>query len=836
MPDSDSSINAFLLTRQWRDTAKGIVLDFWFTSDSGPIHVFIENQQAIFFIRQEDSQAVSKALSTFSKTTIKPLRLKDFAHKPVAGVYFNSQQTSYQARELLQQLEIRHYEADIRPVERYLTERFLTGPVVIKPRSNPTSNSKKKNSGQLILNPQIKPLNQSIQNGQQYKPKLKIMSLDIETAYDSLELYSISLLCEQWNITLMKGEAEKFNKSSHNIEHFSSERKLMLRFIELIIEQDPDVLIGWNVINFDFHFLQKKADSLKISLAIGRAESLPVWRKAQTEQSHYFLLIPGRVVLDGIDTLKSATWNFQSFSLESVASELLGRGKLIKPNVKSGIEDKQKNYDPLCNAKEIKRLFYENKSALAAYNLEDCQLVWDIFEHTDLIAFAVERARLTGLEMDRTGGSVAAFDNQYLPRLHRKGFVAPNINDRQETLSAPGGYVMNSKPGLYDSVLVLDYKSLYPSIIRTFRVDPYARVKAEELDEIDCVPGFNGISFSRDDYILPDIIKSLWQARDKAKEDDNKALSQAIKIIMNSFYGVLGTSGCRVHDSRLTSSITLRGHELMKETAVMIEAEGYEVIYGDTDSVFVSLGGVKEKKFADTVGRQLVAKINHHWQKILSEQYHIESFLEMEYETHYIRFFMPTVRGSDKGSKKRYAGMICDPPAPDCNNKNTSRIIFKGLETVRTDWTALAREVQQEIYYRIFHDIAYEDYLKNIIVRLKQGEFDDKLVYRKRLRQKLSDYIKNKPPHAQAAIKAENYSQNQAQNHAQKNEPTKRYEFGGWIEYVITTTGPEPIEYNKQPLDYDHYIEKQIAPVVDALLMVVGTSLEKIIQAQYELF
>ena len=838
MPDLDSSINAFLLTRQWRDTAKGIVLDFWFTSDSGPIHVFIEKQQAIFFIRQEDSQAVSKALSTFSEISIKPLQLKDFTHKPVAGVYFNSQQTLYQARELLQQLEIRHYEADIRPVERYLTERFLTGPVTIKARSKPATNSssKKKTSGQLILNPQIKPLNQSIQNCQQYKPTFKIMSLDIETAYDSLELYSISLLCEQWNITLMKGEVEEFKNNTANIEYYRSERELMLRFIELIIEQDPDILIGWNVINFDFQFLQKKADSLKISLAIGRAESLPVWRKAQTEQSHYFLLIPGRVVLDGIDTLKSATWNFQSFSLESVGTELLGRGKLIKPNVKPEIEAKQKNYDPLSNAKEIKRLFYENKLALATYNLEDCQLVWDIFEHTDLIAFAIERTRLTGLEMDRTGGSVAAFDNQYLPRLHRKGFVAPNINDRQETLSAPGGYVMNSKPGLYDSVLVLDYKSLYPSIIRTFRVDPYARIKAEELDENDCIPGFNGISFSRDDFILPDIIKSLWHARDKAKEDDNKALSQAIKIIMNSFYGVLGTAGCRVHDSRLTSSITLRGHELMKQTAVMIEAEGYEVIYGDTDSVFVSLGGIKEKEFADTVGLQLITKINHHWQKVLSEQYHIESFLEMEYETHYIRFFMPTVRGSDKGSKKRYAGMICDPKAQDCNTKNASRIIFKGLETVRTDWTALAREVQQEIYYRIFHDVDYEDYLKNIIVRLKQGEFDDKLVYRKRLRQKLSDYIKNKPPHAQAAIKAENYAREYAREYAQKNEQIKRYEYGGWIEYVITTRGPEPIEYNKQPLDYEHYIEKQIAPVVDALLMVVGTSLEKIIQAQYELF
>lgn len=805
----ETSIDAFLLTRQWRDTAKGIILDFWFSSASGPLHVLIENQQAIFFIRQEDSQQVDRALSAIADYQIKPLKLMDFEHKPVSGVYFNSQQALYQSRERLQQLAIRHYEADIRPVERYLTERYLTGPVTIK--INDHKESTKTQAKRFLVNPHIKPQ----AHFEKHPPVLKVMSLDIETAYDSRELYSISLLCEQWHVTLMKGETIQ---GEQNIEFFSNERDLLLRFIDIVLQQDPDIIIGWNVINFDFRFLQKKADQLKMSLTIGRGESLPVWRKAQTEQNHFFLLIPGRVILDGIDTLKSATWNFPSFSLENVANELLGRGKLLKPKETSN--KSKKNYDPLKNAKEIKRLFYEDQLALAAYNLEDCQLVWDIFEHTELISFAIERARLTGLEMDRTGGSVAAFDNLYLPRLHRKGFVAPNLTDREETLSAPGGYVMNSKPGLYDSVLVLDYKSLYPSIICTFRVDPYARIKAEELQATECIPGFNGVSFSRNDFILPDIIQSLWQARDTAKQVKNKALSQAIKIIMNSFYGVLGTSGCRVHDARLTSSITLRGHELMKQTACLIKAEGYNVIYGDTDSVFVSLGASIEQSKADKIGHHLIKKINDHWQKLLQDEYQIESLLEMEYETHYRRFFMPTIRGSDKGSKKRYAGLI--------NEKGSTHIVFKGLETVRTDWTALARNVQQEIYHRFFHDLAYDDYLKSIVLDLKQGKFDDKLIYRKRLRQKLSEYKKNRPPHAQAAAKAEDY--------AKKNGLSSRYENGGWIEYVMTKTGPEPLEYNVQALDYEHYIEKQIAPVVDALLMVAGTSLEKIIQSQYELF
>lgn len=799
----NNSFQAFLLTRQWHDTAQGIVLDFWFSSDQGPVNVKIEKQQAIFFIRQEDSESVKKLLASFQGILIKPLALKNCDHEAVAGVYFNAQQTLYKARELLQNNQIPCYEMDIRPVERYLTERFITGPVSIKSNHS---------ISELVLNPILKPSD--------YQPELKVMSLDIETAYDSMALYSISLLCEHWKITLMCGEPSKTDSVA--IEYFANERELMLRFIELVEQQDPDVLIGWNVINFDFRFLQKKADQLKMSLAIGRAGTIPIWRKAQTEQNHYFLTIPGRVVLDGIDTLKSATWNFESFSLEFVGNHLLGRGKLIKADE---LGEEKKSHDPLYKAKEIKRLFHDDKSALAAYNLEDCQLVWDIFAETDLINFVIERARLTGLEMDRMGGSVAAFDNLYLPRLHRKGFVASLLHDQDETISAPGGYVMNSKPGLFDSVLVLDYKSLYPSIICTFKVDPYARIHAQTLDDSDCVPGYKGVQFARQDSILPGIIESLWQARDEAKQHGNKALSQAIKIIMNSFYGVLGTPGCRLHDARLTSSITMRGHDLIKKTINLIEKEGYEVIYGDTDSVFVALGEKKDSQKADAIGIKLVNKINHYWQKSLRKDYAIDSFLEMEYETHFKRFFMPTVRGSDKGSKKRYAGLI----EKQTDQGIKSQMVFKGLETVRTDWTLLAREVQQEIYQRIFNFQPYETYLREVVHDLKSGALDEKLIYRKRLRQKLSDYQKNRPPHAQAALRAQEYAR-------QNNESIERYSRGGWIEYVITSNGPQPVEYNQEPLDYDHYIEKQLAPVVDALLMVVGTSLEKITQAQYELF
>ena len=814
-------IKAFLLTRQSFDTSTGVQLVFWFQSEAGPLKVIVNGQQLIFFIRQQDMALSKELLIRFPDVEIKPLELKNFENEAMAGVYFKSQQQFYRGRDILQQNNIRCLEADVRAAERYLTERFLTGPVSIHV-DEPAA---------VLVNPRITP--------DDYRPDFKLMSFDIETDYSTDDLFSIAFVTNEHRRVLMLGENEPAidDKGDQDvtedihIEYLADETALIKRFLEWVQLTDPDVFIGWNVVNFDFRFLQKKCDQLKVPFTIGRGtmgreSSGIVWRKGQGESERYFLVIPGRVVLDGIDTLKSATYSFASFSLESVANELLGRGKLIhdRKTNKSGInvkQNKEQIHDPLFKAKEIRRQFKEDKKSLAAYNLEDCQLVWEIFEKTDLVNFAIERARLTGLEMDRIGGSVAAFDNLYLPRLHRKGYVAPNIGDYEGRLSAPGGYVMNSQPGMHSSVLVLDYKSLYPSIIRTFNVDPYARIAALQEPESITIPGFDGARFSKTEFILPDIIKELWQARDKAKQDKNKALSQAIKIIMNSFYGVLGTPGCRIHDSRLTSSITKRSHELIQTTVNLIEDEGYSVIYGDTDSVFVSLNQAVDNASADSVGNRLVAMINNYWKEYLADVFAIESCLEMEYETHFSKFFMPTIRGSEKGSKKRYAGLVVD-------DAGKQRLIYKGLETVRTDWTEMAREFQQELYQRIFNNQPYEDYIRLTVNALNAGEFDDSLVYRKRLRQKLSDYQKNVPPHAQAAIKAEKYF-------AEKNAPS-RYKRAGWIEYVITVNGPETLECHTSALNYEHYIDKQLTPIADTILAALGSSMESIFQNQYELF
>ncbi|MGV2837139.1 DNA polymerase domain-containing protein, partial [Pseudomonas shirazensis] len=208
-------------------------------------------------------------------------------------------------------------------------------------------------------------------------------------------------------------------------------------------------------------------------------------------------------------------------------------------------------------------------------------------------------------------------------------------------------------------VLVLDYKSLYPSIIRTFLIDPVGLVEGlSQPDDEHSVEGFRGARFSRTRHCLPAIVERVWQGREAAKRDGNAALSQALKIIMNAFYGVLGSNGCRFFDTRLASSITLRGHEIMRQTRALIEAEGYDVIYGDTDSTFVWLKHAHDEQAAARIGKALVVKVNQWWREHLRQSLNLDCALELQYETHYQRFLMPTIRGAEEGSKKRYAGLV----------------------------------------------------------------------------------------------------------------------------------------------------------------------------------
>lgn len=779
----------FVLTRHWRDTPAGTEVSFWLATDQGPRFVRLPVQTSVMFIPQAHRKPAELQLKGERGIEWRDLALCDFHHRPVLGLYTKQHRQLMDLEKRLRKAGIDVYEGDVRPPERYMMERFITAPVWFGGTPG---------EGGMLVEAQMKP-------APDYRPPLKLVSLDIETTAQG-DLYSIALEgCGERQVYML-GPPNKTDAVDFKLDYCDTRAELLERLNLWLATHDPDAIIGWSLVQFDLRVLHEHAQRLNVPLLLGRGGDAMGWRE-HGSRNHYFAAAAGRLIIDGIEALRSATWSFESFSLENVAQALLGEGKSIST--------------PYQRMDEINRMFAEDKPALARYNLKDCELVTRIFEKTELLKFLLERASVTGLPADRNGGSVAAFTHLYMPLMHRQGFVAPNLGDKPPQAS-PGGFVMDSRPGLYESVLVLDYKSLYPSIIRSFLIDPVGLIEGlRHPEDSESVEGFRGARFSRTRHCLPSIVARVSEGREVAKREHNAPLSQALKIIMNAFYGVLGSSGCRFFDTRLASSITLRGHQIMRQTRELVEARGYEVIYGDTDSTFVWLGSAHSQEDATRIGLDLAQHVNTWRRERLQKEFGLQSALELQYETHFSRFLMPTIRGAEEGSKKRYAGLVT-------RADGSEEMIYKGLETVRSDWSPLARQFQQELYRRIFHRQHHQDYVRDYVRRTLSGELDELLIYRKRLRRQLGDYERNVPPHVRAARLADEYNDRQGR--------PRQYQNGGWISYVITVNGPEPLEVRQAPIDYDHYVTRQLQPVADAILPFVSDDFGTLVGGQMGLF
>ncbi|MEI6860520.1 MAG: DNA polymerase II [Shewanella sp.] len=779
-----SSVNGRILSRHTVQHLGKAWLHYYIKTADGPVLVKVPKAEYMCFCATKDLPQL-QALPELAKLRMVELSLKNFNSDPVTAIYVNSSQVMRHVIRAAIDLGIPLFETDIRPEHRYLIERYIALDVEF--------------IGQ--FEPQVKgTLTRFIATRarkSQVNIELKVISLDFECSMSG-ELYSVGLYgvnnAESYSKVIMVSdcEAQRKGEGPEYIEWVNSEIALIYALIDWFVDYDPDIIIGWAVVTFDLALVYRRSKLHGIKLAIGRGGTELGW-KVQDKYRPETLSLPGRVVLDGIDWLKAAFYCFDSFSLESVSRALLEEGKAL-PSGKKGVQNR---------GEEITELFHNNKTALAHYNLTDCRLVWDIFKKTQLFEFTLERSRLTGLELGRVGASVAAFNNLYLPHLHRAGFVAPAMATSQG-LESPGGYVMDSLPGLYKHILVLDFKSLYPSIIRTFLIDPKGLIKGLSEPDADNVEGFLGAQFSRESPILPELIKTLSEHREEAKIKKNAPLSQAIKIIMNSLYGVLGSRGCVFHDARLASSITLRGHQIMKQTRAWIEELGYQVIYGDTDSTFVWLGQNPTDIDVDKIGDALVKMVNTRWKHKLDKEMKIACYLELEFECHYEQFFMPTLRGSSKGSKKRYVGVLK-------NDKEQLELVFKGMEQVRSDWSPLARRIQAELYYRLFSKQDVMIFLQEVINDLMQGKLDKELIFSKRLRRDIADYTAKSSPHVKAAKMMCDFSGSE--------RFSKR---GTKVEYLMTLNGAEPVQYRQSAIDYHYYLTKQLAPIAEPVLSLLN--------------
>jgi DNA polymerase-2 len=294
------------------------------------------------------------------------------------------------------------------------------------------------------------------------------------------------------------------------------------------------------------------------------------------------------------------------------------------------------------------------------------------------------------------------------------------------------------------------------------------------------------------------VIERFMERRELAKSRGDRHADQAIKIMMNALFGVLGAASCRFFDPAIANAITGFGQQILHWSRDAFEQQGVRVLYGDTDSVFVQLGG--SARDAEAEAEALRSCVQRQISERIRTEYQVEPRLDLELEHIFERFFLPQVRGGKGGSKKRYAGW------------SRGKLELVGLESVRRDWPAVARRLQRGMLERLFSDEEILPFVKELLARLRAGELDAELVYVKRVRKgSLDRYTATTPPHVQAARKAGG-------------------RLGPVVRYVITATGPEPVFPGRAlptGIDHSHYVERVLRPVAETILAPLGLEFDE---------
>ncbi|NNE43829.1 MAG: DNA polymerase II, partial [Gemmatimonadetes bacterium] len=547
----------FILHPSYRVTAGRPVVRIHGVLESGRSFLILDDRAVPrFWVRESDADR-ARELGANVRPADRPRRTMRGA--PVVPVELVRPSDTPAIRDKLIDHGISTYEADVRFAYRYLIDRGIRASVEIRGESTPGEGV-----DAVFRNPDVRPTD--------WSPELRVLSIDIETDPSLERVLSIAVVgCGVSDVLLMTPEGWSCPGGAIP---FRTERELLLDFVRRVRALDPDVITGWNVVGFDFTVLLKIAERCRVTLGIGRGGDPVQVRPGAGPRASPEARMAGRVVLDGMDLVRGAFLRFESYSLNNVASEVLGEQKLIH-----GVD----------RAGEILRTFKEERDTFVEYNRSDARLVLDIIDRLELMDLTVERCRLTGMPPDRVAASIASFDFLYLSELGRRGMVAPSVQPWVLSEETTGGHVLEPEPGLHRNVFVFDFKSLYPSVIRTFNIDPLGYF-SEPTDDEDPLVAPNGARFRREPGILPAMLDEFFPRREAAKKAGRRAGDLAIKILMNSFYGVLGSTSCRFSAPALANAITGFGREILLWSKARFEAAGHRVLYGDTDSLFVEAG------------------------------------------------------------------------------------------------------------------------------------------------------------------------------------------------------------------------------------------------------
>ncbi len=587
------------------------------------------------------------------------------------------------------------------------------------------------------------------------------------------------------------------------VTSFGDEKEMLEEFASLIIEYDPDVITGFNVNGFDMPYLLERMEQNGIRPVFGRCAQKPAFAKRIGQRGVSY--VPGRVVVDSYQIIKK-DFSLQRYGLDHVSEKLLGQKK----------EDVKKSDIPKYfkgGGKEYEKL--------AAYCLQDAVLAMNLVVLLNLLDKYIALAKVSGTLLQETlySGEAARIENYLLREFNKEGYVFPSRPEKPgEALF--GGEVLEPAKGLHSSVAVLDFRSMYPSIIKSFNICPTTLTKDDE----NCIITPSGARFLKPEIrvgVIPRIVEELMQARQQTKAQLRKAKQKdiarmlhakqwAYKTLANAFYGYFGYVNSKLFNLEIANAITAIGRKTIIDTKRSIEERfKLNVVYGDTDSVFVRIEGEEDFESIEAKANEIVEYANG----ILPKG------VELEFEKIFKRFLPLT--------KKRYAAWSFVKTADGIWKEE---IETKGIETVRRDWCPLVSKSIGEVLRIILVENDRKkalEYFKGITIKLLNGEIPlGELIVTKTMTKPVKSY-EGMQPHIELVKKMQMRSRGEAPG------------IGDRIGFVIVkgtqllskrAEDPAYVMEHSLQIDSRYYIENQLLPPLERIFSVMGISKNELLR------